>query len=302
LTRWQRILADYPAAKALWDRNEKERIADFQKRVKEAALAGKVSPIPPFPPEGPDDIHRPCCFWNGMLRPLTRFPIKGAIWYQGESNAGNAAEYAKLFPAMIKDWRAQWGVGDFPFYFVQLPNFGAFKQPVPYPAESNWAELREAQDHSRYVPNTGMAVTIDLGEADQIHPRNKRPVGERLALLALKNVYEQDTPCEGPSVSGSRRVPGGVEITFKNVARHLATGSGVPLRYFAVSGTDGKFVWAQAAITGTDGVLVKTPPGTTNIASIRYNWGDSPNGNLYNGAGLPAEPFRIDCKTVPSGP
>jgi sialate O-acetylesterase len=235
-----------------------------------------------------------------MIHPLTPFPIKGAIWYQGESNVGDAAGYARLFPAMIRDWRAQWHLGDFPFYFVQLPGFYAFQQPVAYPAESAWAELREAQDHTRTVPNTGMAVAIDVGEPDQIHPRNKRPVAERLALLALKNVYGRNVICEGPSFAGIRAVPLGVEITFKNFATRLVTGSFAPLRSFAVAGPDQKFVWAQAFITTPSKVLVKTPPGLSQIVSVRYNWGNAPNGNLYNSVGLPAEPFRASVTPAAS--
>lgn len=299
LKRWEQTLRDYPTAKARWDSVTPEaRRRDFQLRTEEARVKGLPKVYPERPPEGSDSSKAPSSLWNGMIHPLTHLPIKGVLWYQGESNVLFAEQYARLFPAMISDWRAQWGIGDFPFYFVQLPNFNAFRKQVSEPVESAWAELREAQAQTRAgVPNTGMAVTIDVGEPDEIHPRDKKSVGQRLALLALKYVYGQDVVCEGPRYRRSMPAPTGddVELEFTGVAEGLTTGGEAKrVRAISVAGADRKFVWAEAEVTGPSTILVKKPAGLDRIESVRYNWGDTPDGNLYNNLGLPAEPFRTD--------
>jgi sialate O-acetylesterase len=297
LKRWEQTLRDYPAAKARWESvTLEQRQREFQQRVEEARAKGLPKVYPEWPPQGPDSPEAPAVLWNGMIHPLTHLPIKGVIWYQGESNAPYAEQYAKLFPAMIRDWRAQWGIGDFPFYFVQLCNFNAFRKQVPEPVESTWAELREAQAQTRDVaPNTGMAVTIDVGEADEIHPKDKKTVGQRLALLALKHVYGQQVVCEGPRYCRYRNVPRGVEVEFSDVAVGLKTREGSKrIRAFSVAGSDREFAWAEAEILGPSIILVKKPAGFSAIESVRYDWGDTPDGNLCSSAGLPAEPFRTD--------
>ncbi|HZB46320.1 MAG TPA: sialate O-acetylesterase, partial [Pyrinomonadaceae bacterium] len=224
-----------------------------------------------------------------MLAPLTRYAIRGAIWYQGESNAGRAYQYRTLFPALIRDWRARWGQGDFPFYFVQLANWKARKQDS---TDSEWAELREAQTLTmRSVPNTGMAVAVDIGEAEDIHPRNKLDVGLRLARWALADTYKQRVAPSGPlydshAVEGDR-----IRVRFEH-ARGLKTSAGSAPADFVVAGADRKFVRAEARVEG-DAVVVWSKDVPRPVA-VRYAWADNPTANLYNADGLPASPFRTD--------
>lgn len=297
LNRWSKTLENYPDAKARWDSiSDAKRQRDFEQRASEARTKGLPQVYPDAPPDGPDSPRAPSVLWNGMIHPLSRLPIKGVIWYQGESNAPYAEQYLRLFPAMITDWRKQWGIGSFPFYFVQLPNFNAFRKQVEEPRESAWAEMREAQAHVRtIVPNTNMAVTIDVGESDEIHPRDKRSVGNRLALLALRHVYGQKVICDGPRYLRHKPGADGIEVEFSQVAAGLRTKDhGASVRAIAVAGSDRKFIWANARIIGPSTIFVARPPGCAEIESIRYNWGDTPGGNLCNSAGLPAEPFRTD--------
>lgn len=225
--------------------------------------------------------------YNAMVAGLVPYGIKGAIWYQGEANAGRAYQYRELFPALIRDWRRAWGQGDFPFYFVQLANYMA---KTPEPGESDWAELREAQLMTLKVPNTGMAVIIDIGMGDNIHPTNKQDVGKRLAQWALHRDYGQDVVESGPLFE-SMSVNGGVATVKFEYATGL-TAKGAKLAGFAVAGADKKFVWADAKIVG-DAVEVSSPQVKEPVA-VRYGWANNPDCNLYNGAGLPASPFRTD--------
>jgi sialate O-acetylesterase len=243
----------------------------------------------PGPPPGPDNPYNPVVPYNAMLAPLTPFRVRGAIWYQGESNAGRAYQYRTLLPAMIRDWRARWNQGDFPFYFVQLANWRARRDE---PSESDWAELREAQLMAmRTVPRTGMAVAVDIGEADDIHPRNKRDVGLRLARWALADTYGQRVEKSGP-LYDSHRVEGGrVRVRFRH-ARGLKTSDGRAPTGFAVAGADRKFVWAEARVEG-DSVVVWSDRVAQPVA-VRYAWADNPAVNLYNADDLPASPFRTD--------
>ncbi len=228
--------------------------------------------------------------YNGMIAPLAPYAIRGAVWYQGEANTTRAYQYRKLLPALIRNWRRTWGQGDFPFLFVQLPNnFPAKTRP----AESEWAELRESQLRvAQSVRNAGMAVTIDIGEADSIHPRNKQEVGRRLLLLARALAYGEKVVCSGP-LPDSTAVDGGrIVVRFKNAEGGLVAKGG-PLGQFAVAGADRKFVWADARIAG-DSVTVSSPK-VPRPAAVRYAWADNPQGcNLYNAEGLPASPFRTD--------
>ncbi|HYN83967.1 MAG TPA: sialate O-acetylesterase [Pyrinomonadaceae bacterium] len=244
----------------------------------------------PGPRPGPESHYNPFVLYNAMLAPLTPFAVRGAIWYQGESNAGRAYQYRALFPAMIRDWRARWGSDDFPFYFVQLANWRARNTE---PAESDWAELREAQTLTmRSVPRTGMAVAIDIGEADDIHPRNKRDVGLRLARWALFDTYKQAVVPSGP-LYDSHAVEGGrVRLRFKH-ARGLKTSDGRAPVGFAVAGEDRKFVRAEARVEGE--TVVVWSDRVARPVAVRYAWADNPATNLYNSDDLPASPFRTDA-------
>jgi len=225
-----------------------------------------------------------------MIHPLVPYGIKGFIWYQGESNAGRAYQYRSLFPGMIKDWRMGFANPNAPFYFVQLANFMARGAE---PEESEWAELREAQTMTLRLKNTGMAVAIDVGEAGDIHPADKKSVGERLARWALNRDYGiADVVPSGP-IYRSHRVEGDrIVVEFDFAEKGLATVSGQPLRGFAIAGADRKFVWAQSKIVG-DKVVVWSPEVKSPVA-VRYGWANNPAVNLINKAGLPASPFRTD--------
>jgi len=232
--------------------------------------------------------NRPSVLYNAMIQPLIQFTIRGAIWYQGEANVGRAAQYSELFPAMITDWRTKWGIPNFPFYFVQLANF---LKPQDQPIGSAWAELREAQAKTQSLPNTGMATIIDIGNADDIHPKNKQEVGRRLALIALAKTYGEKIVYSGP-VFQSQKIEGNtIHLSFKPGV--LKSGDDKPLSGFAIAGADKVFHWAQATIKGNE-ILVSSPDVAVPLA-VRYAWADNPAGaNLYNDQGLPATPFRTD--------
>ena len=223
-----------------------------------------------------------------MIANIIPYGIKGAVWYQGESNAGRAKEYQTLFPAMIKNWREDWGQGDFPFGFVQLANF---MQRREQPADSSWAELREAQTMTLALPKTGMAVIIDIGDAKDIHPRNKQDVGKRLALWAQSQVYGKDVVYSGPLYESMKVEGSKIRISFKHTGSGLEA-KGEKATGFAVAGEDHVFVWADATIDGKT-VLVSSDKVAKPV-SVRYAWADNPDCNLYNKEGIPASPFRSD--------
>jgi sialate O-acetylesterase len=233
----------------------------------------------------------PTLLFNGMIHPLLNFRIKGAIWYQGESNASRAHQYRELFPLMIKDWRKHWEYPDMPFVFVQLANF---MKPPEQPGESAWAELREAQSMALSLPRTGMAVTIDIGQADDIHPINKQDVGKRLALAALKVAYGQDIVFSGPVYREMILAGEQVILSFEHVGGGLKAKNRYGyLNGFAIAGADRIFHWARAHIQG-DKVFVYSEQVRQPVA-VRYGWADNPDDvNLYNAEGLPASPFRTD--------
>lgn len=285
LENWERVLANYPQALQRYQ----ERLKQWGEEAAKAKAEGRAVPPRPQPPLGPGHPWTPGGLFNGMIAPLTPFAIRGVIWYQGESNAGRAYQYRRLFPTLIQDWRRAWGRGDFPFLFVQLANF---MKTLPEPSESAWAELREAQSMALSLPKTGMAVAIDIGEADDIHPKNKQEVGRRLALAALAIAYGKDVVYSGPlyesmSIEGNR-----IRLRFKHVDGGLVAKDGEGLKGFAIAGEDRKFVWAEARIEG-DTVVVSSPQ-VPNPVAVRYAWADNPVCNLYNRAGLPASPFRTD--------
>jgi sialate O-acetylesterase len=285
LDRWEELMAKYPQAQ----KNYEEKLAQWEQDSQKAKDEGKRVPRKPWPPVGPGHPYKPSCLYNAMIAPLIPYTIKGAIWYQGESNAGKAYQYRKLFPAMIYDWRRSWGQGDFPFLFVQLANFTKI---LPEPGESNWAELREAQLMTLALPKTGMAVTIDIGEANDIHPKNKQDVGKRLALAALAVAYDEDLVYSGPiyksmKIKGNRAV-----LSFYHVGGGLVAKDEEPLKGFAIAGQDFKFVWAEAEIKGNR--VVVWSEKVQHPVAVRYGWADNPVCNLYNAEGLPASPFRTD--------
>jgi sialate O-acetylesterase len=246
-----------------------------------------------FEPRGPgaptiNIQNQPTASYNAMIAPYTNYTIKGFCWYQGESNTGRAAEYAKLQAAMVADWRGKWKQGELPFLYVQLPNF----MDANYlPSESQWAEFRQAQLQSLSIPNTAMAVAIDLGEWNDLHPDNKKDVGERLALAALKLAYNENIVYSGPIYQSSVIENNKIRISFSHIGGGLVTNDGEELSYFSIAGADKKFVWAKARIEGDK--IVVWNDAVTNPLYVRYAWADNPYGaNLYNKEGLPASPFE----------
>jgi sialate O-acetylesterase len=262
-------------------------------KYQDSTPLAKTSPLPQAATNNPNIVT---VLYNGMIANLVPFAIKGAIWYQGESNGDRGMQYRRLLPTMIKDWRARFAVGDFPFYIVSLANY---KDPEPEPTDPAWATLREAQLLTALtLPGCGLAVAIDVGDAKDIHPKNKQEVGRRLALNALAQTYGQHIEYQGPlfkefSVDGAV-----MRLTFDHLGGGLIACDygGKPadkLVGFAVCGENRHFVWAEARIDG-DTVLVSSPQVGKPVA-VRYAWAENPLCNLYNKAGLPAVPFRSDC-------
>jgi sialate O-acetylesterase len=260
------------------------RLEEWERQRAAAIAAGQPEPTRPANPE---DIarRRPGGLWNGMIAPLIPYGFRGVIWYQGESNASRADNYRILFPAMIEAWRSAWGQGDFPFYFVQLANFSR-------PGTETWPHLREAQAATLSLPNTAMAVTIDIGNPNDIHPRNKRDVGKRLAGLALNRDYQLPRADRGPVfASWQPNGDGSAKVTFSH------GGAGMELRPsnltgFELAGEDKVFHPASAKLEG-DSVIV-TAPAVKRPVAVRYAFIDNPPVSLFNRQGLPAEPFRTD--------
>lgn len=234
---------------------------------------------------------RPGNIYNGVLKSHLGYGIRGAIWYQGESNAGRAYQYRDLFPLMIKSWRDEWGQGDFPFYWVQLADFLAEK---PEPGDSAWAELREAQTMTMSkLPNTGEAVIIDIGEGKDIHPKNKVDVGRRLARWALAKDYGIKIPYHSPQYKSMQTQGNKIVLTFEHVDGGWRPFDVNEPRGFAIAGDDKKFVWATAKILD-DGKIEVTSDQVSQPVAVRYGWADNPVVNMYDGAGLPLTPFRTD--------
>jgi sialate O-acetylesterase len=250
---------------------------------------GIKSSAPPQAASGPNIF--PSLLFNGMIKPIIPFAIRGAIWYQGESNASRHKQYQTLFPLLINDWRKQWDNPEMPFLFVQLANF---MQVDRKPVDSDWARLREAQTMTLSLPKTGQAVIIDIGDADDIHPTNKQDVGKRLALAALKISYDKDIVYSGPMYK-SMKVDGSlIRLDFD----HMGSGMVAKDKYgylkgFAIAGADKVFHWAKARFDGNQ-ILVYSPE-VPNPVAVRYAWGNNPeDANLYNKEELPASPFRTD--------
>ena len=288
LEEWDKKCAAYDPDKVKAAHDKAIQI--WKTKVQKAKDTGKEPPRRPRAPRDPrNGQHRPANLYNGMIAPILPYAMRGAIWYQGESNAGRAYQYRHLFPTMINNWRTLWQQGDFPFYFVQLANFMATKDE---PGESAWAELREAQSMTLSMPNTGQAVIIDVGQADDIHPTNKQDVGKRLALVALYKDYGKPLVYSGPAYKSMRTEGNKIVLSFDHAGSGLVAKGGGPLKGFAVAGADQKFVWADAKIVGHS--VEVSSPEVTAPAAVRYAWADNPVCNLYNQAGLPGCPFRTD--------
>ncbi|MBW3622891.1 MAG: sialate O-acetylesterase [Armatimonadetes bacterium] len=280
--RWQKQIADFEGNQPEYQR----RLAEWEKAVQAAKAEGKTPPRRPQDPR--QNPWRAGGLYNAMIAPLVPYGIKGAIWYQGESNVDRAHQYRTLFPEMIRDWRRAWGQGDFPFLFVQL---AAFMPRKTEPGDDAWAELREAQTMTLALPKTGMASAIDIGDELDIHPRNKREVGRRLALNALALAYGRDISHSGPLYNSMRVEGDKARLRFRHANGGLMARGG-ELEGFAIAGPDRMFVRADARIDG-DTVVVwsdKVP----NPVAVRYAWESNPPSTLYNRAGLPASPFRTD--------
>ncbi|MHC4399866.1 MAG: sialate O-acetylesterase, partial [Planctomycetota bacterium] len=297
LAPWEKQIADYDpdAAQAAYEQAlaRWKKAAEKAKTTEKAKAAGRKPPRRPRPPADPRTApHRPANLYNGMIAPLVPYAVGGAIWYQGERNSRDELSrlYGSQLQTLIANWRDLWGQGDFPFGFVQLPNFMA---PQQEPSETTgWVMVREGMLKTLSLANTGMAVTLDVGEAGDIHPKNKQDVGKRLAFWALATTYEQDVVACGPIYKSMSGRNGRITIAFDHVGGGLVARGGGPLRGFAVAESDRKFVWAEAEIEG-DTVVVSCPKVDRPVA-VRYAWANNPDANLTNRAGLPASPFRTD--------
>jgi sialate O-acetylesterase len=270
-----------PAAAA---EKHQRALEKHKQAVEKAKAAGeKPPPASPVPTDPREASVRPCGLYNAMIAPLQPFAIAGAIWYQGESNAGRAAEYQKLFPAMIQNWRQAWGQGQFPFLFVQIAPHQAMKP-----------EIREAQLVSwQKVPRSAMAVITDIGNEKDIHPTKKEPVGARLALAARAIAYGENLEYSGPVYAAMKVEGAHAVLSFTHLGSGLEAKDG-ELKGFTIAGADGSFVPAKAVIDG-DKVVVSSPE-VPNPAAVRYGWANTPDVNLFNKEGLPATPFRTDAK------
>jgi sialate O-acetylesterase len=280
-----KLLSSYPNVFADFDR----RFAQWREQSDRIESEGAPVPSPPsFPYDPRANPWRPASLFNAMIVPLSRYSIRGAIWYQGESNTVNPVLYRKLFPAMIRDWRRAWGEGDFPFLFVQLPDIGIYRP------HWNWPALREAQLMALSVPKTGMAVTIDVGDGNDFHPKNKQEVGHRLALAVQAIAYGRDVIYSGPLYESMTVEGDKIRVHFKNVYGGLVA-KGFPspsVSGFEIAGSDRQFYWVEGQIEG-DTIVVHSKDVPHPVA-VRYAFAMKMECNLYNRAGLPASPFRTD--------
>jgi len=288
LKSWNDSIAQFekPENKAKYE----EALAKWKADAAQAAAAKTPAPRQPAPMgRNPLDGNRPANLYNGKIAPLIPFAIRGAIWYQGESNAGNGPLYAVQLPLMINDWRARWQE-EFPFAWVQLPNF--LKKEEAPEAPSTWARLREAETKTLSLPKTGMTINLDIGETANIHPRNKQEIGRRLSLWARAEVYGEKIPYSGPLYQ-SHEIKGSEVILHFQHADGLKTTDGAKeVKGFAIADETQNWKWATATIHG-DTVVVSNPE-IKQPAAVRYAWANNPDINLVNGADLPAGPFRTD--------
>jgi sialate O-acetylesterase len=290
--KWKEAAARWPETLKRWETESAKALAEG----KPAPTRPEQPPATLARPDGMDPwednvMALPTVLFNSMIAPLIPFGIKGAIWYQGEGNADEWELYRNLFPAMVRDWRKRWNRGDFPIHTVQL---SSYRPPRAEPGESNWAAFREVQTQLlTIVPNSGMAVTIDIGNADDIHPLTKADVGRRLALVALAKTYGRQIEYAGPWYERMEIKDNKVVLHFTQVGCGLVAKGGEPLKRFAIAGTDQKFIWGDARIV--DRTVEVSSPQVPKPVAVRYAWDINPDGcNLYNTSGLPASPFRTD--------
>jgi sialate O-acetylesterase len=283
----------------IWDAERPKVKADYEEALKkwrddsEKAKAAGARPSPsPSVPDALREYRIASSIYNGMIEPLIPFSIRGAVWYQGESNEARAQQYGILLPTMIRAWRERWGASDFPFGIIQLPNYRAVKNE---PADEAWSHIREAQRLTALnTPNTGLIVTIDIGEASDIHPKNKLDVGRRAARWALVDVYGRRWTKSGPMFRSAKIEGSKIILTFDAVGAGLKIRDGDKLDEFAIAGTDKKWRWANAKIVGKNQVEVWSDEVTQPLA-VRYAFNNNPkHPNLTNDTGLPAAPFRAD--------
>lgn len=278
--RWQHLIANLPAIKTEY--------ADWEQRANAALAKGEPPPLPrPLLPYGPGTPHALSEAFNGMIAPLQPYALRGVIWYQGESNFARHAEYAGLLQDLIRAWRAQWGQAQLPFLFVQLPGYS---NPIDASGQA-WAWLREAQARALEQPDTAMAVTIDCGDPQDIHPQNKPIVGRRLARLATAKVYDLPGDWTGPQFAAAMREGRALRVTFDHADTGLIA-ERLPPQALELAGADRKFHPATAVIERN--TLLVSSPQVAEPVAVRYAWSNAPVANLFNGAGLPAAPFRSD--------
>ena len=289
LTSWQKQAEafDEPAAAAA----RQQAMAKWEQAAQAAKARSTTVPAKPEFNDPNATPHRPTSLYNGMVSPVAPYAIRGAIWYQGESNASRWFQYRRLMGTLIEDWRRTWNVGDFPFLFVQLANYME-EQGEPNQKSADWPLLRDAQLQTLGVPNTGMASAIDVGEAADIHPRNKLDVGRRLALAARAVAYGEDVEHSGPVYKSMRHDGQKLVLSFDHVGGGLAA-KGEKLKGFGIAGEDGRWAWADAQIAGDTVVLSSSE--IEHPVSFCYGWANNPIGNLYNAEGLPAIPFSVDA-------
>jgi hypothetical protein len=290
LKKYLAIDANNEANKKVYEQRFAQALSKWEEAVKQAAAENKPAPKKPRPPFEMRDEWKASRLYNSMIYPLIPFAIKGVIWYQGESNVDDAITYRTLFPTMITDWRNNWKQGNFPFYFVQISAYGADSKE---PGDSNWALLRESQTMALALANTAMAVSMDIGEATNIHPKNKQPVSNRLALLALKKTYGyKKINCDSPLYKSMKKEGNKIRILFDYAESGLKAHKDEPIKGFAIAGDDKKFIWANALIDGST-ILVWSEQISKPVA-VRYGWADWIECNLYNKKDLPVSPFRTD--------
>ena len=291
MDRWEETERTYDHDEAM--KQYEAALKDWEDRVAKANAEGRPAPEDrPRQPRNPlVNQHRPANLYNGVLHPVIGYGLRGVIWYQGESNASRAYQYRHLFPLMIQNWREVWKQGDFPFYWVQLADY---RDEAPSPGASEWAELREAQTLAldRLV-NTGQAVITDLGEAHDIHPKNKQDVAKRLARLALADLYDQDIVARSPRFQEMSKNGNKILLSFKEVGSGLDTVDVDTPLGFTIAGEDRQFVPAKATIIAPHQVAVWSEAIDSPLA-VRYAWADNPLCNVQNQEGLPLTPFRTD--------
>jgi sialate O-acetylesterase len=268
-------------------------------RIEPWTPAGGTDSIATDTPAPPLTSTTPAAIYNTMIAPLAHFGMRGALWYQGESNClgTNKANYTDQMAALVGGWRHAWGQGNFPFYYVQIAPFRYFSSKTSRVANAGaLPEFWEAQARAQSLPNTGMVVTTDLvDDLNDIHPRNKQEIGKRLARLALVKCYGHgDIVCYGPTYRHIKIRGAEATVCFDNVGEGLVARDGQPLTWFTLAGPDGKFVAAQAVIK--DDTVVVTAPGITDPLAVRFAWDETAQPNLFNKAGLPAAPFRTDAQ------